>query len=259
MKHTAIIAAAACATIMANACTFVRINRNSDILKSEYIEINPDGVRFTKDFDVTAFDELSVNGSFNVTYVPGEPSVSITADEKVMEHIRVKVADGELKIDFGHKKISKTGEIDVKVSCPVLNDLNLAGSCTFDAPQGIIAEDFDANLAGSCRMTAACLTAQGDADLVIAGSGEALLKSIVCGDIDLQIAGSGNIAAEGVECRKDIDLGVAGSGNITISGTNGGDTDITIAGSGKVDISGLVTKGATSREVSGSGKVLKVF
>lgn len=259
MKHTAIIAAAACATIMASSCTFVRINKNSDVLKSEYIEVNPEGVRFTKDFEVGAFDELSVNGSFNVTYVPGEPSVSITADEKVMEHIRVKVADGELKIDFGHKKISKTGEIDVKVSCPVLNDLNLAGSCTFDAPQGIIATDFEGDLAGSCRMTAASLTSQGDADLSISGSGEASIKSVACVDMDLQIAGSGNITAEGVQCLKDIDLGVAGSGNITISGTNGGDTDITIARSGKVDVKGLVTKGSTSSEVSGSGKVLKAF
>lgn len=246
-----IMAGVVCASV--SSCKFFTYTGEKE--SAEYNREKPSEYRVTKEFTVGAFDEISTEGMFDVTYIIGEPSVSVTIAENKVDEIVVKVVDNELVIKNRHRRVN-LGKVEVSVSSPVLDGISIAGAGTFTAENGISAREFDASISGAGKMTITSLETTGDADFSIAGAGSYELRDIRCGDIDVQIAGSGKVFAENVRCM-DCDLGIAGSGDINISGNAAGDCEVTIAGSGKIDIARFSIAGSFSKDIGGSGKIIR--
>jgi hypothetical protein len=196
------------------------------------------GQRGSRDFQVGAFDKISLLGSPNVIVtVGGAPSVRAEGDSKLLEKLEVTVENGTLRIgykkgdwSFGWRK--DRGPVTVHVSAPALTGAEVAGSgdMKIDKVEG---GDFAGEIAGSGEIQLASLRAR-NASFSIAGSG-GVKASGTAETADFDIAGSGDIQAGGLQVRS-AKVSIAGSGNVETRATESANVDI--MGSGDVFVTG---------------------
>lgn len=197
-----------------------------------------DGRPGTRDFQVGAFDKVSLLGSPNVVVtVGGAPSVRAEGDGKLLEKLEVKVENGILRIGYEKGKWSlgwrkDRGPVTVHVSVPSLTGAEVAGSgdMKIDKVEG---GDFAGEIAGSGEIQLASLRAR-NARFAIAGSG-GVTASGMAESADISIAGSGDVRASGLQVKRS-KVSIAGSGNVETQATESANIDI--MGSGDVVVTG---------------------
>lgn len=205
-----------------------------------------------RDFQVGAFEKISLTGSPNVVVtVGGAPSVRAEGDSALIEKLEIKVENGILRIgykkgnwSFGRRE--NRGPVTVHVSAPSLAGAEVAGSgdMKIDKVEG---GDFAGEIAGSGEIRLASLRAR-NASFAIAGSG-GVTAAGTAEAADFSIAGSGDVRAGGLQVKR-AKVSIAGSGNVETKATESANIDI--MGSGDV----LVTGGAKcSVNKMGSGDV----
>jgi hypothetical protein len=210
------------------------------------------GQKGSRNFQIGAFDKISLTGSSNVVVtVGGAASVRAEGDTALLEKLEVKVENGILRIgykkgnwSFGWRK--DHGPVTVHVSVPSLTGAEVAGSgdMKIDKVEG---GDFAGEIAGSGDIQVASLRAR-KASFAIAGSG-GVTASGIAETAKFDIAGSGDIHAGGLQV-KSAKVSIAGSGNVETKATESADIDI--MGSGDA----IVTGGAKcSVNKMGSGDV----
>ena len=204
----------------------------------------------TRNFQVGAFDKISLTGSSNVVVtVGGAPSVRAEGDSKHLEKLEITVENGVLQI--GYKKGSWSfgrnhGPVTVHVSAPSLSGAEIAGSGDMRIDK-VQSEAFAAEIAGSGEMQVAALAAR-TASISIAGNGDVSVAG-TADSAEIEIAGNGDVRAGGLQVRR-ASVSIAGSGNVETRATESADVDI--MGSGDV----VVTGGAKcSVSKMGSGDV----
>lgn len=222
MKHLFITAAIAIATC---SCTFVKVNGKNLERIIDSVEDNVEavfegettGAIISRNIPVARFDALVIKGAYDIHYSIGEPSLSITASDKLMEHLIAGVKDGVLTISTDGSRIRNWKNVDIYVSSWSLNSITCNGAMDFEANNGISAENFT-------------LTVDGAADIEIDG-----LKAEKSASIS--ISGAGDIDIERLD-TKTLKLSVNGAGDAEVSG-KADSADISISGAGSVDIQEL--------------------
>lgn len=252
MSKIKLIAAASAACLALSSCKFFNYKGEDG---AGYDGSQPSDLRITKTIETEDFHNVTVEGQFDIMYVAGEPSVKVTAADNKIDEISVSVQDNRLTIKKAHKK-SRLGKVDIMISSPKLNDLSIAGACSFKTDGTIYSQGFDATVAGAGKLYIGNLQSDGDVDCNIAGAGRFEFGTVKCKDFDAQIAGSGKIDVGDIICGS-CDLGIAGSGNISISGNAKEDCEVYISGSGRIDLSRLSIAGKYSQKISGSGKIIR--
>ena len=206
----------------------------------------------TRNFQVGAFDKISLLGSSNVVVaVGGAPSVRAEGDSRLIEKLEVTVENGTLLI--GYKKGSWSfgwrkdhGPVTVYVSAPSLAGAEVAGSGDMKIDR-IEGGDFAGEIAGSGEIELASLKAR-NARFAIAGSGGVTANG-TADTAEFDIAGSGDVRASGLQVKR-AKVSIAGSGNVETRATESASVDI--MGSGDA----VVTGGAKcSVNKMGSGDV----
>ena len=197
-----------------------------------------EGRRASRDFQVGAFDRISLAGSSDVIVtVGGAPSVRAEGDSRLIERLEVTVENGVLRI--GHKKGNWSfgwrkdhGPVTVHVTAPSLRGAAVAGSgdMKIDKVEG---GDFAGEVAGSGEIQLASLRAR-NASFAIAGSG-GVTASGAAETADFEIAGSGDVHASGLQVKR-AKISIAGTGNVEAKAME--TADINIMGSGDAIISG---------------------
>ena len=193
-------------------------------------KIKGNGELITKTRTVADFDEIGMAGSFDVKLIKGrEGTITIKADENLMEYIVTEVKKGHLKIK--HKKgyqLKPTKTIQITVTFNDIEAVSLAGSGDISSSDVIESSDLKLSIAGS-----------GDIDLNVATK-----------NLTSNIAGSGNINLSG--SSDQFTCSIAGSGNL-----NGYDLKVTIAtakiaGSGDIKVNAIDEIHA---KIAGSGNI----
>ncbi|HYW14599.1 MAG TPA: head GIN domain-containing protein [Allosphingosinicella sp.] len=211
-----------------------------------------EGRRATRNFQVGAFDRISLTGASNVVVtVGGAPSVRAEGDLALLEKLEIKVENGILRIgykkgdwSFGWRKDRQP--VTVHVSAAALRGAEVAGSGDMKIDK-IEGGDFAGEIAGSGEIELASLRAR-NAKFSIAGSG-GVTASGSAETAEFDIAGSGGVRAAGLQVRS-AKVSIAGSGNVETKATESASVDI--MGSGDV----VVTGGARcSVNKMGSGDV----
>lgn len=194
------------------------------------------GAQGQRDFQVGAFDSVSLEGAHDVVVTAGAaPSVRAEGDAEAIERLDIRVENGVLKVGtrrgswFGRSH----GRVTVHVTGPAtLKAASIGGSgdMRIDRVEG---PSFDASIGGSGDMEIGALSAArthfsiaGSGDIRAAGRGE---------QTEISIAGSGSVAAGGFEART-AEVSVVGSGDVALRAT--GTVDASIMGSGDITISG---------------------
>lgn len=185
----------------------------------------------TRDEKTGEFHALKSNIPGNVIYTPGDCSVSIYGPDNVLDHITVTNENGVLEIKSNLYRITNLKKLVVKVSSPVIEELSFNGAVDFDAPDGIIALNFNATLNGAGDVSINGLKAN-LADITINGAADAEIKGIDCDNLQVSINGAGDASLSGK--AGSAVMSISGAGDINAENLECSDFSTRIRGVGSV-------------------------
>ena len=205
------------------------------------------GKTVTQDRDISAATALSLRTSGDVTLTIGsEPSLTITAGDKVIDDLTSEVRNGVLILDEEGSRFGSLGRITYALVLPSVEAITVDGSGSIDAE----------------------LTTAETLSVAINGSGDLMGEGVDVTTLTAQIAGSGSADLIGNAVREAVTI--AGSGDfrgadlvatdaaVVVEGSGGADVHVTgtldavISGSGSITHTGGAT---VTSNVSGSGNV----
>ena len=101
---------------------------NFRVININFGKIRGSGTSQSQSRDVSGFKAIKVRGALNVEITAQKDfSVAVEADDNLLEHIRTEIDNGTLEI-WSEGKISPKTSINVKVSMPELNAVDIAGA-----------------------------------------------------------------------------------------------------------------------------------
>lgn len=205
-----------------------------------------------EDIPVEDFTSVSI-GIPATVYIEqsGSHSLTINADQDVLEKIEVKTIDGKLVIKPKKSVRTIKGDIEIYITAPEYNAISLAGSVKLLCEKKLQAEELDLKIAGSGKIEFADLNAE-ELDLKISGSGSIVLAGSGGEEFNVAISGSGKIDAQNYEVQ-EFEGKISGSGKCLIFVS--GELEAQISGSGSIYYKG---KPEVQTSISGSGKVRKL-
>lgn len=196
------------------------------------------GPEVSRNFSVGAFDRIEVSGPYDVQIsTGGEPSVSASGPESLVQRMDVQVQDGRLlirprknenRIQWGNR-----GHVEVQVTVPLLRGADITGSGDIRIDK-VRAQSFEAGIRGSGDLSIDAFEGKAFA-ASIAGSGGIRAASGTAEQVELKIGGSGSIDTQGVTANNAAAT-ISGSGNIAATATD--TAAVRIFGSGDVEIKG---------------------
>lgn len=187
-----------------------------------------------------------IDANIIFTYNEGH-SVTVTAQQSVIDNLTRDVKDGEWNIDFD-KCMRQHEQITIEIGTPTLTGIAISGSGSAWTENHYPGQgNIDLKISGSGDITVDAEAAH----LItkISGSGDiALIGSAVSNNI--KISGSGDIRAYEMP-TDDVTTKISGSGNIEVYAND--KLDATISGSGSVFYKGHPS---VSTSITGSGEVV---
>lgn len=165
----------------------------------------------TVSFDFDSFDEISLNSAFGaeITVVEGPPSVEVTVDDNLVEHLEVNVENDELTIGFDRGNIDTDVNPIAVVSMPSLTKLDLSGASTAQV-DGVDESELSVDISGA-------------GDLTIAGSVDELRVDL-SGGSTMSVTGTGDRVVAELSGASDVDFTdfETASAEIDFSGASNG-------------------------------------
>lgn len=177
-------------------------------------EVSGNGNQVTKSRSVEAFNQIEVDGAYDVDVVQGsENSVELTTDSNIAPLVLTTVDDNNLEIkNKTGVSFKVTHPVHVKVIVKKLTRLVASGSNQVSVSgltgDGLSVEtngSIKADLAGNLKMLS----------LRIAGNGEVDASKLVAEEVAVRLLGSGHVQ---VNVLKTLDTKITGNGSIQYAG-----------------------------------------
>lgn len=210
----------------------------------------------TETRDVSGFNKISVAGSGTVMIEQGEEeSLSVEADEKLMEYIKTEASNDELQIkvvDRGPFVLPSFlgGDINYHISVKDVEKISLSGSVKLES-SGITTDELELTTSGSGDVRIEGLKVE-KLTAKSFGSGTFTLTG-AADQQEFSSSGSGKIFGKELE-GKGAEVSISGSGRAELNVSE--KLDVSISGSGLVRYLGDPEIGKT--DISGSGKIEKM-
>lgn len=204
-----------------------------------------------KDYRLGDFTGINIGVMGKVIYSQqsGPTVVKVNTSDNILPLLQVEVKNGTLNIRFKKGTRASYNRLDVVISSPKIEDINLGGSGDLLLKEGIKSDKLSISIAGSGDLQGSKLTCK-SLSASIGGSGDMLLKGIDCKNLEASVAGSGDMSIQGVKAIR-LEGNVAGSGDMALAGTTQ-EAGLSIAGSGDI-YAGNLSAGSMSVRVAGSG------
>ena len=225
---------------------FVLLLGTSSCLDELFIEGN--GISRTETRNAEGFNQISSNGDFAVTVMPGNfYSVEITAESNLLPYISTNVDGKTLKIrTTGIHSLRQNEPIKIFITTPVLSGLSLSGSGLIETGS-FTSTDFDLSVSGSGDIKTIISTDKITAN--VSGSGTINIEGDAI-NTNFVISGSGKIKTYNL-LQEQCQAAISGSGDMYVNASQL--IDARISGSGKVY---FVNHPAIHTSISGSGDVV---
>ncbi|MGM9738872.1 MAG: GIN domain-containing protein [Candidatus Cryptobacteroides sp.] len=257
MKYRYINAAFSLAA-MAILSTSCVISLNKKALTEEISKFNkivvPSGIIAEKDTTVADFQELSLSGPLEVTYIQSDDqfSVKVSCSDNILPYVVISQEPQSSKLSVSVKEgIVHSDGIKVTVRSSSLDNLSASGAVDFISSLVTSEGDLNVSLKGSSDVTIKSVVSK-SMSLVVAGSADLELEKIVTGDFKLAIAGSGSADIDKFK-GDNVELSIAGSGDVDMY-LEAQSLKGNIAGSGTLELSGILY-GQAEYSIAGSGDV----
>ena len=240
MKNTLTLTIITAAVILFSACD----NRS--------ICIKGNGHEATQEFEVSDFENIELEGSFDVNITEGKRfEIKATGDDNILQDLKINRTGNTCKLEM-RNGCYKNFDLEVDITMPVLEQVFLDGSgdITIDAFENI--GDIYLEINGSGNIELQDIDNLDKMSAEINGSGNIEARKIVTGvnRLDLAVNGSGNLELFKLEAT-NVDLDINGSGDAEVSASS--TLDVEIAGSGNVLYKGTP---AVNTKITGSGSVI---
>jgi hypothetical protein len=225
---------------------FVLLFGTSSCLDEMFIEGN--GISRTETRNAEGFNEITSNGDFTVTVMPGNSySVEIIAESNLLPYISTKVDGRTLKIrTTGIHSLRQTEPIEIFITTPVLNGLSLSGSGLIETGS-FMSTDFDIAVSGSGDIKTKISSDKIKAN--VSGSGTIFIEGDAA-STNFIISGSGKIRTYNL-LQDQCQAAISGSGDIYVNASQL--IDARISGSGRVY---FISHPVIRTSISGSGDVI---
>ena len=183
----------------------------------------------TEEYDFNDFDKVEISTAFEFEISQsGSYSISITADDNVLEKVQVTKEGNTLKI--GLKTFTSLGHVTLKadIAMPQLHGLDISG-----ASHGIISG----------------FSSTEDIYLIVSGASK-VTGDITSGDVDFDVSGASTVELEGF--ANNIIADVSGASGLNLGGFIVNDADVSFSGmsTGTINLSGRL-----EAELSGASKL----
>lgn len=174
--------------------------------------IRGSGHLVTQERDIDNFTRIELSGSFDLFVQVGEqPSLSITFDDNIIEHIETEVHGRTLEIDCRESFSSSRG-CRIAIAVPKLDAIFLSGSGDIVA-ENIDSDEFRFEVSGSGDFEARGRVKE--LDISVKGSGDVDARDLIAEYAYVVIKGSGDVD---VHATEELDGSIYGSGDITYFG-----------------------------------------
>lgn len=180
--------------------------------------------------EVGNFSGIKVGGAFNVSITPSESfSLTVESDDNLMDQIITEV-DGDVLEIKSKGNIKNPSELNIYVSMPNLNSLDVSGAATVYTLSGstINASKFEMEASGASNVNLN-LNA-GDVSVEVSGAADVVLIGVAT-SLDAEVSGAGSLKAERLDTPKSV-VNASGAGDIKIAGT--GVVAATTSGAGSI-------------------------
>lgn len=201
--------------------------------------VDGNGNVVTRDYDVAAFDEISMILPATVNYTEANDySCRVTLDENLFEYLDIHAKGDELSLGYVYEKVQHTNlkptKFVIEISAPSIEKISLVGSGDFCFVMPYEAQSLKIQTAGSGSVIFKEAANIHRFEIQIAGSGKLECKNLQAGHAVLSVAGSGGLHIES-GTAKSADITVAGSGDVCIESGTMKIANISVAGSGMVE------------------------
>jgi len=203
----------------------------SALLSSAIACADDDAKLITKTISVEDFTAIECSIPCEIEYSSGEKSISVTADQKILDNLLTKVKDGKLTISMDKVKIYNFGKMEIRISSENIEKITLNGSVDFESDGGIDTESIEINLNGAAKMELDGLTAY-SAAINANGPSSIEIEKIDCDNISVSMNGTGGCELEGH--AKKANLTVNGIGGIDIKKFTADELTSAVNGIGKI-------------------------
>ena len=201
--------------------------------------VDGNGNIITRDYDVAAFDEISIILPATVNYtVADDYSCRVTLDENLFEYLAIHTEGDKLSLGYVNEKVQHTNLTPTKfvigISAPTIEEIGMVGSGDFCFVTPYEAHRLKIQTAGSGNVIFNEAANFHRFEMQIAGSGKLICKKLQADHLHLNVAGSGDMHIES-GTAKTADISVAGSGDVCIGSGTVKSANISVAGSGTVE------------------------
>ena len=201
--------------------------------------VDGNGNIITRDYDVAAFDEISIILPATVNYtVADDYSCRVTLDENLFEYLAIHTEGDKLSLGYVNEKVQHTNltptKFVIEISAPTIEEISMVGSGDFCFVTPYEAHRLKIQTAGSGNVIFNEAANFHRFEMQIAGSGKLICKKLQADHLHLNVAGSGDMHIES-GTAKIADISVAGSGDVCIGSGTVKSANISVAGSGTVE------------------------
>ena len=174
--------------------------------------IKGSGIKRTIKKKLKSFSAMTVEGSFDVIYRHGSPSITITGDDNIIEHVVSSVTNSTLILSID-KSYSSQHPIAINVFSQNIRLMKLEGAGTV-VLDNIKTEQLTVRLLGTGDVTATGTAAE--LNLTIQGVGDVMARHLDAAAANVDLDGTGDIE---VTAHAKLQAKITGVGNILYFGS----------------------------------------
>jgi hypothetical protein len=186
--------------------------------------IKGNGHIITETREVPEFSSIEAEGAFDIQWIPGPASCTITTDENLLTHVETSMTGSKLELRW-HGQLHPTHGMKVKISSSKLTASRLTGAVRLTATR-LSGRGFYLDGTGATRVTA-----DGTVDELMAtmsGASKLVADELQARTAELSISGAGK--AE-VAVSESLKVAISGAGKVTYRGNPTVERQISGAGS----------------------------
>lgn len=229
---------------------FVRFNLSPNGMGDGGERIKGNGKITTKKHQISNYQDIRLDESFEVKLQTGSEFLEITTDENLISHIEPAIKNGTLSIHVNEKVfLEPSAKVKMTIGINQLKNLYCSGNTHVTSMDTIKSAQLDLGIAGSGLIN--LIIQSNNTSVAIGGSGLIQLKG-TCQELTTTIAGSGTIDAKNLVAQT-VDAKVSGSGSATVHA-------VEYLNAGIVGGGNLMYKGdpQVREQIGGSGRISRV-
>lgn len=234
MKRIIVLAAL---VSVVSSCAFIKIDGKSlkNLIEEEGGSssqwITPSGNVETRTYDFDGITAIELASTFDVIYSQGEPSMTVTASDNVLDALCFELEDGVLK-NKANLKFKGHDKVTIRISTETIERFSFSGAVDFIAKGPIKAADLSVTVNGAGDLDFQELIAD-NVTMNISGAGDVDIKHLEADTLNVAVNGAGDLDVAG-RCDTAV-LRVNGAGDIDVHNLDVVNLDTKVNGVGSIN------------------------